>query len=45
MIALRDPVTYENLNLSLEDALRQLMLSSMVMYKIDNGVICSGFTK
>ncbi len=45
MIALRDPVAHENLNLSPEDAMRQLMFASMIMYKIDEGVIHSGITE
>ncbi len=45
MIALRDPVAHENLNISPEDAMRQLMFASMIMYKIDEGVIHSGITE
>lgn len=45
MIALRDPVAHENLNISPEDAMRRLMFASMIMYKIDDGVIHSGITE
>ena len=45
MIALRNPVAHENLDVSPEDALRQLMFASMLMYKIDEGVIHSGITE
>lgn len=42
MIALRNPVTYKNLNIIQIDAMCQLMFVSMIMYKIDEGVIHSG---
>ena len=42
MIALRNPVAHENLNIAQSDAMRQLMFASMIMYKIDEGVIHSG---
>lgn len=45
MIALRNPVAHENLNMSQDDAMRQLMFASMIMYKIDEGVIYSGITE
>ena len=45
MIALRNPVAHENLNMSQDDAMRQLMFASMIMYKIDEGVIHSGITE
>lgn len=45
MIALRNPVAHENLNMSQGDAMRQLMFASMIMYKIDEGVIHSGITE
>lgn len=45
MIALRNPVAHENLNISQDDAMRQLMFASMIMYKIDNGVVYSGITE
>ncbi len=45
MIALRDPVAHENLNISQADAMRQIMFASMIMYKIDEGVIYSGITE
>lgn len=45
MNALRNPVAHENLNMSQDDAMRQLMFASMIMYKIDEGVIYSGITK
>ncbi|MEY8411565.1 TIGR02391 family protein [Lachnospiraceae bacterium 62-26] len=45
MIALRNPVAHENLNISQDDAMRQLMFASMIMYKIDEGVIHSGITE
>lgn len=45
MTALRNPVAHENLNISQDDAMRQLMFASMIMYKIDEGVIYSGITE
>lgn len=45
MIALRNPVAHENLNMSQDDAMRQLMFASMIMYKIDEGVIHSSITE
>ena len=45
MIALRNPVAHENLSMSQDDAMRQLMFASMIMYKIDEGVIHSGITE
>lgn len=45
MIALRNPVAHENLNMSQDDAMRQLMFASMIMYRIDEGVIHSGITE
>ena len=45
MIALRNPVAHENLNMSRDDAMRQLMFAGMIMYKIDEGVIYSGITE
>lgn len=45
MIALRNPVAHENLNISQADAMRQIMFASMIMYKIDEGVIYSGITE
>ena len=45
MNALRNPVAHENLNMSQDDAMRQLMFASMIMYKIDEGVIHSGITE
>ena len=45
MIALRNPVAHENLNMSQDDAMRQLIFASMIMYKIDEGVIHSGITE
>lgn len=45
MTALRNPVAHENLNMSQDDAMRQLMFASMIMYKIDKGVIYSGITE
>ena len=45
MIALRNPVAHENLNMSKDDAMRQLMFASMIMYKIDEGVIHSRITE
>ena len=45
MIALRNPVAHENLNMTHDDAMRQLMFASMIMYKIDKGVIHSGITE
>lgn len=45
MIALRNPVAHENLDISQADAMRQIMFASMIMYKIDEGVIYSGITE
>lgn len=45
IIALRNPVAHENLNMSQDDAMRQLTFASMIMYKIDEGVIHSGITE
>ncbi len=45
MIAIRNPVAHENLNMSQDDAMRQLTFASMIMYKIDEGVIHSGITE
>ena len=45
MIALRNPVAHENLNISQADAMRQIMFASMIMYKIDEGVIYSRITE
>ena len=45
MIALRNPVAHENLSMSQDDAMRQLIFASMIMYKIDKGVIHSGITE
>ena len=45
MTALRNPVAHENLNMSQDDAMRKLMFASMIMYKIDEGVIYSGITE
>lgn len=45
MTALRNPVAHENLSMSQDDAMRQLMFASMIMYKIDEGVIYSGITE
>lgn len=45
MNALRNPVAHENLNISQDDAMRQLMFASMIMYKIDEGIIYSGITE
>jgi len=45
MIALRNPVAHENLSMAQDDAIRQLMFASMIMYKIDEGVIHSGITE
>lgn len=41
MLALRNPKAHENLNISQDDAMRQLMFASMIMYKIDEGVTYS----
>ena len=38
MTGLRNPKAHENLTISEEDAMRQLMFSSMLMYKIDDAV-------
>ncbi len=45
MTALRYPVAHENLNMSQDNAMRQLMFASMIMYKIDEDVIYSGITE
>jgi hypothetical protein len=45
MNALRNPVAHENLSLSPEDAMRRLMFASMIMCKIDDGVIHSEITE
>ena len=45
MIALRNPVTHENLYLTPADAMRQIMFASMILYKIDEGVIYSRITE
>ena len=45
MIALRNPVAHENLNMLQDDAMRQLIFASMIMYKIDEGVIHSRITE
>lgn len=45
MTALRNPVAHENLNISQDDAMRQLMFASMIMYKIDEGVIHTDITE
>ena len=45
MLALRNPKAHENLNISEDDAMRQLMFASMIMYKIDEGVAYSGITE
>lgn len=42
MIGLRNPKAHENLTISEEDAMRQLMFASMLMYKIDDAVEYSG---
>lgn len=39
LIALRNPVAHENLSMSQDDAMRQLMFASMLMYRIDEGII------
>lgn len=38
MTGLRNPKAHENLTISEEDAMRQLMFASMLMYKIDDAV-------
>lgn len=45
MTALRNPVSHENLDIFPDDAMRQLMFASMIMYKIDQGIIYSGITE
>lgn len=42
MLALRNPKAHENLDIAPDDAMRQLMFASMIMYKIDEGVAYSG---
>ena len=41
MLALRNPKAHENLGISQDDAMRQLMFASMIMYKIDEGIAYS----
>ncbi|MCM1158705.1 MAG: TIGR02391 family protein [Bacteroidales bacterium] len=45
MLALRNPKAHENLNVSEDNAMRQLMFASMIIYKIDEGVVYSGSTQ
>lgn len=40
--ALRNPKAHENIDISSEDAMRQLSFASMLMYKLDEGVRFSG---
>lgn len=42
MSALRNPKAHENIEISQEDAIRRIMLASMLMYKIDEAVQYSG---
>lgn len=44
MIALRYPVAHENLNISPEDEMHQLIFDIMILYKICDGVIHSIIT-
>ncbi len=41
MSALRNPKSHENIGLDKDEAFRRLMFASMLMYKIDEGVVCS----
>lgn len=41
MSALRNPKAHANIKLSADDAMRQLMFASMLMYKIDEAVTYS----
>jgi uncharacterized protein (TIGR02391 family) len=41
MSALRNPKAHENIQLTSDDAMRQIIFASMLMYKIDDGVAYS----
>ncbi len=45
MSALRNPTAHANLILEEDDALRQIIFASMLMYKIDEGVKYTGISK
>lgn len=40
--ALRNSMAHENIDISTEDAMRQLSFASMLMYKLDDGIVFSG---
>ncbi len=45
MSALRNPKTHENIVLTREDSMRQIIFASMLMYKIDDGLSFSGISE
>ncbi len=38
MSALRNPKAHDNIQLTSDDAMRQIIFASMLMYKIDDGL-------
>jgi len=45
MKGIRNPNAHENMEIKKDDAVRKLMLTSLLMYKVDEAVAFSGITE